>query len=93
MSPPAHQPRNVKASGVSLVNKEATGGTTSSREVLGPEGREGREGRREGGREGEDSRRVGQDGEGCQELIILLWQSKVFSARFKPSSPHRKGLS
>ena len=59
---------------MSLVNKETTGGTTSSREVLGPEGREGR---REGGREREDSRRVGQDGEGCQELIILLWQSKV----------------
>ena len=68
MSPPAHQTRNVKASGVSLVNKETTGGTTSSREVLGPEGgREGEEGRRErrvGGRGGKERGRGGREGEG-----------------------------
>ena len=59
VSPPANQTRNVKASCVSLMNKEATGGTTSSREVLGPEG--GSEGEEEG--RGEREKREGGRGE------------------------------
>ena len=63
MSPPAHQPRNVKASGVSLVNKKATGGTTSSRKVLEP-------GKEDGERERVGSR-IKNGGEGLEHVALL----------------------
>ena len=63
MGPPAHQTRNVKASGVSLVNKKATRSTTSSRKVLEP-------GKKDGERERVGSR-IKNGGERLEHVAVL----------------------